>query len=119
MRREASRPPSRNNFRRTGVVDNVISDHEILSPAIPRHLARVIHRIAEREGISVATVVKRLLQDALAAEGGTDPAAVVRTSRAREAERGARKKSERPAWANRASIVTTLSGSIRESSMRA
>ena len=37
--------------------------------AIPAHMARAIHRIAQRDGISVATVVKRLSQDALAAEG--------------------------------------------------
>ena len=47
----------------------IVSHHEVLSPAIPRTLARAIHRIAERDGISVAAVVKRLLQDALAAEG--------------------------------------------------
>jgi hypothetical protein len=47
----------------------IVSHHEVLSPAIPRTLTRAIHRIAQRDGIPVATVVKRLLQDALAAEG--------------------------------------------------
>jgi hypothetical protein len=57
----------------------IISHHEVLSPAIPRTLARAIRRVAQRDGIPVATVVKRLLQDALAAEGempgprGNDP----------------------------------------------
>jgi hypothetical protein len=37
--------------------------------AIPAHMARAIHRIAQRDGIHVATVVKRLLRDASAAEG--------------------------------------------------
>jgi hypothetical protein len=47
----------------------VFSDGRINAGRACSSLARAIHRIAQRDGISVATVVKRLLQDALAAEG--------------------------------------------------
>jgi hypothetical protein len=47
----------------------VISHHETLSPAIPRALARALRRVASRDGVPVAAVVKRLLTDALVAEG--------------------------------------------------
>jgi hypothetical protein len=57
----------------------IVSHHEILSPGLPRTLARALRRVAERDGVSVAVVVKRLLTDALVAEGelprptGNDP----------------------------------------------
>lgn len=47
----------------------IISHHEVLLPAVPRHLVRALRRVAEREGVSVAVVVKRLLTDGLVAEG--------------------------------------------------
>jgi hypothetical protein len=46
----------------------VVSSRDTLA-AIPARMARAIRCIAEREGIPVAAFVKRLLQDALAAEG--------------------------------------------------
>jgi hypothetical protein len=47
----------------------IISHHEVLLPAIPRTLARALRRVAARDGVTVAAVVKRLLEDALVAEG--------------------------------------------------
>jgi hypothetical protein len=46
----------------------VVSSRDTLA-ATPARMARAIRCIAEREGIPVAAFVKRLLQDALAAEG--------------------------------------------------
>jgi hypothetical protein len=50
----------------------VVSSRDTLA-AIPARMARAIRCIAEREGIPVAAFVKRLLQDALAAEGEIEP----------------------------------------------
>jgi hypothetical protein len=50
--------------------------------AIPAYMARSIRHLAEREGISAARVIKRLLRAALVAEGemprpiGNDPVKV-------------------------------------------
>jgi hypothetical protein len=45
----------------------VISHHEVLSPAVPRALARALRRVAARDGVPVAALIKRLLTDALVA----------------------------------------------------
>jgi hypothetical protein len=46
----------------------VKSSRETLA-AIPAHMARAIRHLAEREGVSAAGVIKRLLRAALVAEG--------------------------------------------------
>jgi hypothetical protein len=45
----------------------IVSHHEVLSPAIPRTLARALRRVAARDGVTVSALVKRLLTDALVA----------------------------------------------------
>jgi hypothetical protein len=47
----------------------IISHHEVLSPGIPRTLARALRRVAARDGVPVSVTIKRLLTDALIAEG--------------------------------------------------
>jgi hypothetical protein len=46
----------------------VINSRDTLA-AIPAYMARAIRRIAEREGIAAAAVIKRMLRAALVAEG--------------------------------------------------
>ena len=59
----------------------IVSSRDTLA-AIPAHMARAIRRVAEREGISPAAVIKRMLWAALVAEGelprpaGNDPVRV-------------------------------------------
>jgi hypothetical protein len=59
----------------------VVSSRDTLA-AIPAVVARAIRAIAEREGVSPAVVIKRLLTDGLVAEGelprpaGNDPVPV-------------------------------------------
>jgi hypothetical protein len=56
----------------------VINSRDTLA-AIPAVMARAVRRIAEREGIPAAAVIKRMLRQALIAEGelprpaGNDP----------------------------------------------